>query len=296
MEKAAITTLLQDFSIETTPRAFEQLEPLVQYLPLGARVFVTFLPSARFSDTIQTAEKIAAQGFRPVVHVAARNLQSTQELQEGLAQLQASGIRDLLLLAGSMIHSQSPYPNALTILDSGVLEQFSWNSIGFAGHPEGHPDVNAEQLMQAAQHKWQYAQNYPREYYLTTQFCFTAEPVIAWRQALLAAGIHFPVRIGVAGLASTAALIRHAKLCGVGASMNFLIKNMGTFRHLLGGIEAPSRLLMDLAQALMNQTIGSRIALHFFPLGDFTRTTAWLSAIQAGRFFIDDKRGVIVEN
>lgn len=294
MEKNLIQQLIQDFSIETTPRGFAKLAPLSQYLPANTRVFVTFLPGAKFADTVKSAEKIASQGFTPVVHIAARNLASAQELQEGLARLQASDIRDLLVLAGGASSSNSPYANALALLESGVLEQFAWRSIGFAGHPEGHPDVKHEELWRALQLKWQYAKDYPRDYYLATQFCFTAEPVIAWRQALLAAGIEFSVRLGVAGLASTAALIKHATFCGVGASMNFLVKNMSSFRHLIGGIEAPSKLLWDLANALEQGILGENVRLHFFPLGDFSRTTSWISAIQAGKFHID-KVGVKVD-
>lgn len=294
MEKALVQQLIQDFSIETTPRGFAKLAPLSQYLPEKTRVFVTFLPNAKFSDTIESAEKIAAQGFTPVVHIAARNLASQQELQEGLARLQEGGISDLLLLAGGANTTHSPYSNSLALLESGVLERFSWRSIGFAGHPEGQPDVTPEETWRSLQLKWQYAKEYPRDYYLATQFCFAAEPVITWRQALLASGIEFPVRLGVAGLASTAALIKHATLCGVGASINFLVKNMGSFRHLIGGVEAPSKFLCDLASALQQGTLGENVRLHFFPLGDFSRTTTWIAAVQAGKFHIDTE-GVQVD-
>lgn len=295
MNKTAVLQLIQDFSIETTPRGLSKLAPLAQYLPAQTRVFITFLPGVAFADTVRSAQEIAAQGFTPVVHVAARNLQSQAELQEGLEALQAGGIRDLLLLAGGSIHTRSPFQNALEILDSGILESFDWRSIGFAGHPEGHPDVQAEELRRALEIKWQYARQYPREYYLATQFCFQAEPVIAWRQSLLAADIHFPLRLGVAGLANTAALIRHAQLCGVGPSINFLIKNAGVFRRLLGGVAAPGRLVADLAQAVQDGSIDEDVRLHFFPLGDFSRTTAWITAIQAGKFYLDHQQGVHIE-
>lgn len=293
LEQQAIQSLCQSYSIETTPRGFEKLAPLVNYLPKGTTVYITHLTGSTFADTVRTAEAVVAQGYRAVAHIAARNLASPQELETGLLRLNKAGIGDVLLLAGGA-GSARHYRDSLAILESGILEGYELHSIGFAGHPEGLSVASQYEVDKALQMKQSYAIAHPRKYYLMTQFCFIAEPVLVWCRALKAQGIEFPVHIGIPGVASTVSLIKHAKACGVGASLNFLLQNSGGLRLIMGTSE-PSKLIADLARAQLQENAIFDYRLHFFPLGDFKKTADWVNAVAMGKFTLDAKRGICLE-
>ena len=58
--------------------------------------------------------------------------------------------------------------------------------------------------------------------HIVTQFCFEGEPIVAWLKRIRAMGVHLPVRIGLAGPAGIATLMRYAMHCGVGNSIRAL--------------------------------------------------------------------------
>lgn len=293
IKKEDVQALCQGYSIETTPRSFTKLAPLASYLPEGTKVYVTHLPGAGLADTVRVAEAIAAQGYQAIPHIAVRNLSSEQELEMGLIRLNKAGIGDILLLAGSA-GSSTHYRDTIDFLQSGILELYDIHSVGFAAHPEGHPFVAQQEIERALIFKQNYAHQHPREYYLMTQFCFTAEPVLQWCASLSEREIDFPVRIGIPGVAGTAALIKHAKACGVGASLNFLLKNGGTLRRLMG-VSEPNKLIMDLSLARAKAELSAQHQLHFYPLGDFQKTSDWVNAILMGRFTVTRNKGITLE-
>ena len=61
-----------------------------------------------------------------------------------------------------------------------------------------------------------FAERSGAELYVVTQFCFEAEPVIAWDRRIQAEGNRLPIYIGVPGLATIKTLLAHAKACGIG--------------------------------------------------------------------------------
>src|SRR3546814_11330104 len=71
------------------------------------------------------------------------------------------------------------------------------------------------------------------QFYIATQFCFEAAPIIAWDKAMRAAGNRLPIHIGVPGLATIKTLINHAKACGVGPSMRFLTRQARNVAKLM---------------------------------------------------------------
>lgn len=293
VQETVIQQFVNGYSIEVTPRGLAKKLSLNRVLPKGTQVYVTFLPTAPFSESIEAAISLLSQGFKPVVHVAVRNVRSQKELENGLHSLNKNGIRDILLLAGGA--SGKPFfKDSLAILESKLLENFEWDSIGFAGHPEGHPTVSDDELWRALEIKRTYAEQHPRNYYLMTQFCFTASPIIAWCEALQKHNNVFPLKIGIPGIASTASLIKHARNCGVGASIAFLLNSGSKWRNLLTGMSEPSQLVHDLAMAYADGKLASNTTLHAFPLGGFDSTVSWLNAIVDGKFTINKKQGIKV--
>jgi methylenetetrahydrofolate reductase (NADPH) len=79
-----------------------------------------------------------------------------------------------------------------------------------------------------------------------------------------------PLRVGVAGPASRASLLKYALICGVGASVRALKERPGT-RGLLTG-ETPAELLTQLARAgAADSSLGIQ-GVHFFTFASLSGT------------------------
>src|SRR5438270_424257 len=68
--------------------------------------------------------------------------------------------------------------------------------------------------------------------HIVTQFVFSAAPILAWIARMRELGIEAPVRVGIAGPASVATLMRFAAICGVKTSARALARNAGLAKHL----------------------------------------------------------------
>jgi methylenetetrahydrofolate reductase (NADPH) len=101
------------------------------------------------------------------------------------------------------------------------------------------------------------------------------------------------VRIGLAGPASVATLLRFAAICGVAASARALARNAGLAKHLLAA-NAPDAIIRSLAAARVTRTLGD-VAPHFFTFGGLGATSRWAAAVAAGRVTLDRSGGFRVE-
>lgn len=288
MMREKITGLIRSASIEITPKMLIKMGRMPDFLPQGMKVSVTYLAGSTFLDTVDCAIRLKVQGFRPIVHLAACHLKSSDELIEGLDLLQEHQIRDLLILGGSSFSMHKVFKDSLALLSSGIIERYQWDSIGFAGYPEGNPTISKEKLWQALFYKQSYAKTFPCDYYLVSQFCFIADHFLKWQEDMLSYGIDFPLRFGIAGVTNISSLIKYAHICGVNASFSFLRANrMFAFRLL--GMSSPAALVYDLAKYhCAHEDVNYQ--LHFFPLGGFDTTTLWMNAILQGKFNVDETR------
>lgn len=281
--KEDIQALLRDYSVETTPKGARDTGDFSRWLNPGTQVYVTFLPGSSVEDTIETAAVLKQQGMRPVPHLALRSIESEAQLRKVLGRLNDLEIRDVLLIAGALNQAKGPYYSVQKMLQDGLFEEYDFTGIGFAGHPEGSPDIGIDDLRYAETFKQLYATDHPRKYWFVSQFCFAVEPVITWQRQLFERNITLPLRVGVAGLATVATLVKHAKACGIGPSISYLIKNNRGFRHLMS-TSAPDQIMMQLAAFCASEPQHRIAGLHFYPLGGFARTMAWIHAVEAGRF------------
>ena len=111
---------------------------------------------------------------------------------------------------------------------------------------------------------------------MATQFCFEADPIIAWVERLNAEGIHIPVHIGIAGPAKLQTLIKFAIACGVGPSLKVLQKRAMDVSKLLLPYE-PDEVIAGLAaHKAANPEFGIE-AVHFFPLGGIKTNAQWVT-------------------
>ncbi len=276
-----IQELVRGFSIEVTPRGFAKIGDLRACLPAATRVYVTCLAGADFRESVSVVAAILRQGYVAVPHIALRGFAGRKQLGDALRELAAMGVDELLLIAGGQKRPQGTLTSTLDILENGLLAEIPFTAFAFAGHPEGHPSIAEAEIWRALQDKQRFADSAAANVYLLTQFCFLADPVARWCEALAAHGIDLPVHVGIPGVASAKSLLDHARLCGVGDSIRFLRNNASGVRRLIQ-LTAPDKLLCELAVRKHAGQLGNVKRLHFFPLGGFSRTAAWLQAVCCG--------------
>jgi methylenetetrahydrofolate reductase (NADPH) len=278
--RVAIVNLARGFSLETTPRQAEKVADFGAVLPRGSRVFIAFIPGEQPAAILALAGRLLAEGMVPVPHIAARNLASAGAFERFARDLHGVGVRQALLLAGGASHPAGSLASSLELLESGVIEGLGFEQVFVAGHPEGHADVGPGELAAAlgAKNEWARRTGVPAT--IVTQFGFDGEAILAWAQAIGAAGNRLPIRVGVAGPASLASLLKYAKMCGVNASMTMLAKAGGRLIQLVGQ-STPDGLITDLATQRQGWSELVR-DLHFYPFGGFERTASWATRLSLG--------------
>jgi methylenetetrahydrofolate reductase (NADPH) len=165
-------------------------------------------------------------------------------------------------------------------MQAGAFQKVGIMRMAIAGFPEGNPNIPEPVLQEALRAKVNFAVNTGLELSIVTQFCFTAEPIVRWLQCTRAQGIENAVRVGLAGPASAATLLRYAVRCGIGNSLHVLTKHP-SFAKLLNerGPEPIIRDLVAQAGAGNNGNLALGIAgLHFFVFGGFNKTVDWINA------------------
>jgi methylenetetrahydrofolate reductase (NADPH) len=111
---------------------------------------------------------------------------------------------------------------------------------------------------------------------IVTQFCFEAAPIAAWLEHLRAEGFDVPVRIGVAGPAGTASLLKFGMRCGVGNSLRALRARGAQLGRLLGDT-TPDELLSSIARELNGRGLGPIAGIHLYMFGGVKKTGEWLA-------------------
>jgi methylenetetrahydrofolate reductase (NADPH) len=109
---------------------------------------------------------------------------------------------------------------------------------------------------------------------LATQFCFEADPIIAWADALKDAGITLPIHIGIAGPAKLQTMIKFAMACGVGPSLRVLQRRAMDVTKLLLPYN-PDEVITALAAHKAANPDFNVTNVHFFPLGGIKTNAQW---------------------
>ena len=284
-----IVDLVQGFTIETTPGSAAKIPDYREHLRPGTQVAVTFLPGSDFADTLATATRLKDEGFEPMPHFAARSIPGKAALEDYLKALKdATDLRHVVALAGAVDSPLGPFESSMDILETGLFDKYGIETIGVAGHPEGTPDISPSALAEALAWKNAFAARSDARLYIATQFCFEAAPIIAWDRAIQAAGNSLPIHIGVPGLATIKTLINHAKACGVGPSMRFLTRQARNVARLMT-VNAPDKLLFDLARYKAMDPDCGIAKIHMYPLGGLRRSAAWTYAVNDGAFTLKPK-------
>ncbi len=284
-----IVDFTTDFTVETTPGSAAKTPDYRVHLRPGAKIAVTFLPGSDFADTIKVSKRLREEGFEPLPHFAARSIASRANLEDSLKQLTGEvGITEIVALGGAVNKPVGEFDSSMAILETGLFDKYGIKKIGVAGHPEGSPDISDEAIKEALAWKYAFAERTGADLYIATQFCFEADPIIAWDKKIQADGNKMPVHIGVPGLATIKTLIGHAKACGVGPSMRFLTRQARNVAKLLT-VSTPDKLLLDLARYKATDPNCGIAKVHFYPLGGMRKTAAWAYGVVDGDFTLKAK-------
>jgi len=290
-EKQNILKFLENTSVEVTPGGAKKIEDFREILRPGTTVFVTFLPGSDFRDTVDCVKRLFAEGMNPVPHFAARSIPSKDFFEENLKILQAEAqVDEALLIGGGVDNPVGEFTSSMEVLRTDLFQEYGIKKLGVAGHPEGSPDIPPEEVNKALLEKNAYAKEHGIDMYITTQFCFEADPIIEWDKRIRAEGNELPIHIGIPGLATIKTLMNHAKHCGIGPSMRVLTRQAANIAKLMT-TRMPDQLTRDLANYQANDPDCGINLCHLYPLGGMKKSAAWLYAVIDGDFELNDKGG-----
>ena len=269
-----LAAMLSTASVEVSSRG-HQLAELRDHFSPGIDVTITFLPGDDYRHNVETAAALRRLGFNPVLHVAAREMRSRDALDDFLARARGEAEANrILVIAGDTLRALGPFKSSADICASGAIEAHGIRAVSFAGHPEGHPQLDAEKAMTALAAKRDWGRRSGVRVDLVSQFCFESAPILAWLKELEAHDLDIPVHIGLAGPASPTTLAKFALRCGVGNSLRSLRDHIGRFGRLLME-DGPDDVLRGLwtSPSIAKTPIAG---LHFFPFGGLRKTSQWL--------------------
>jgi methylenetetrahydrofolate reductase (NADPH) len=265
-------------TIEVSTRQKNADEILKAHLAPGTGVNVTFLPNDERDSAADMISRVARAGFKPIPHLTARSFASREELDQWLARLSGdAGVNSALLLAGDVDAPRGPYAATLDLMQSGLLQKHGVLDVWVAGHPEGHPKVARDIMDAALLDKLAFARANGLSAGIVTQFCFEAEPVHSFVARVREAGFDAPVRVGVAGPASAANLLKFGMLCGVGNSLRAL-RSQGSRLVKLLGDTTPDELIGEIFEGPAEKRPDS---VHIYVFGGLEKTGKWLNAARA---------------
>lgn len=269
--------LLTHVSTETLPD-IDQVDKVCAHVPAGARVFVASLPSRDRADTVAAAKLLNERGYVAVPHIAARALPSHAALEDFLYRLTGeAGCREALAIAGDRPDVAGPYAETMDLLLTGALERHGLQTIHVGAHPEGNRHIGDAALREALLKKDHYARSSDADFDFVTQFVFDGATVVDWARTLRGLDIRLPVRLGIAGPADLATLLRYAKICGIGVSTRALMRQGAGSVKLIRRTVKPDELIAGLVDAAGNDPLPEIAGLHIFPFGGVGRAMEWLA-------------------
>lgn len=274
MTAATNWNCLDGLSMEATARDIPHLTAMASRFAPGTVIGIPYLANEFDADRLHAAATIRGLGFTPMPHLAARRLASRDAFARLLAGWAQAKVERLLVLAGDCARPEGPFADALALLDTGLLPGHGIRDVVISGYPEGHPQIPDPRLARAMRDKLAAiaAQGMAAE--IATQFCFSAERLLAWLDELRAGGITAPVRLGIPGPANLRILLRYAALCGVSASAAVLAR-YGFSLTKLRSHAGPDQLVRALASGLAPARHGPVFA-HFYPFGGMSNLAIWL--------------------
>ncbi len=274
-----VEAFVKGFSIEVMPRTAEKVDSFRDILPKGTRVYIAHIEGTPIGDMVATARRLNGEGYPVMPHFPARIIPDRATLADWIARYQGEAdVKQALLLGGGVNSPAGDFDASMQLIETGLFDSF--DRLHVAGHPEGNRDIDKDGgdaiIMQALKWKQAFSERSDAKMAIATQFCFEADPVIAWVNRLAAEGITLPVHIGIAGPAKLQTLIKFAIACGVGPSLRVLQKRAMDVTKLLLPYEPTDVVAALAAHKAAHPGFGIE-SVHFFPLGGIKTNAAWVT-------------------
>lgn len=269
--------LVEGYSLEITGKEKDVvgLTEAASLIPQGTKVNVTFLGNEDLQMRVAAAKAVKGLGFVPVPHISARRLASQAQLEEFLDALAEIGATEhVFAVGGDPATPEGPYPDALTMIRSGVLQQYGVKEVSIAGYPEGHPDIATDVLWQHLEDKSAALKEQGLDAVILTQFSFDTDPVMSWIKGVRDRGIDTQIRLGTPGPAGIKRLISFASRFGVGANA-MIVKKYGFSLTNLMGSAGPDTFVSDLAALFDADPSVGAVKLHMYTFGGLEATATW---------------------
>lgn len=256
-------------------------DAVMEHLPSAAKITVTASPIKGMEPTLDLTERLSANGYEVVPHIAARLVRDGEHLAEILARLDGSGVRDIFVVAGDAPEAAGEFEGAVSLLRAISGLDHTVEEIGVGGYPEGHPFLTAGGSMGNLAEKAEYAT------YIVGQICFSPETVSDWISSVRDSGITLPLYVGIPAPVSNRKLLRVSSRIGLGESARFLKKHGNlVLRMFLPGAYSPDRLLGGLRPTVENPASTVR-GFHIYTFNELGGIEAWrkrlVSSIENGR-------------
>ncbi|GAA3804733.1 methylenetetrahydrofolate reductase [Nocardioides panacisoli] len=266
-DAATIRRLLGTARYEVLPtRSIE--EKVLASVPTSVAVTVTASPSMGLERTLETAERLAKNGYSVVPHIAARMVHGRPELEELVERLRASGITNVFVPGGDA-EADGTYPDALAMLEDLTAIGSPFAEVGVTGYPESHPTIHDDLTVQSMWDKRKHAT------YVVSNLTFDPAVIKDWVHRMRLRGITLPLLIGVPGPVDRAKLLGMATKIGVGDSTRFLSKQKGLMTRLV----APGGFTGESFLTRVAPTVGEPEArvtgLHVYTFNQVAETEAW---------------------
>lgn len=270
-QSEALATVLRHPTYEVIP--IKGVEEAVADLPREIRLTITSSPVHGVDRTVEVAGRLSGMGFRIVPHLAARFVTDQSHLAKIIARLSEHDVREIFVIGGDRDTPLGDFASAASLLDAISAEGMSFEEVGVAGYPEGHPTISDSALTAALSEKS------PHATYIASQLCFDPQATRAWGDRMRQHGVTMPIEVGVPGVVPVAKLMRISTKIGVGQSLRFLRSNRGLITALLRqpGTYRPDRLMAQLEPALADPATPVR-GFHIYTFNEVARTEEWRQA------------------
>ena len=245
------------------------IEDKLDSLPSDMYLAVTCSPTKGVDETLELSEKLIERGFKVTPHIASKCVSGERHLEAIIKKLDELGIESIFVPGGDRPEPMGDFNNALDLLKALKKLGHNLNKIGMAAHPEGHPDVSDEILMEALEEKKDLAD------FIVTQMCFDAEILNDWMNQIHNKGIELPVWVGLPGVIERGRLLKTSLRIGVGDSLRFLRKKSQVATELMkSSIYNPDDLVRDITEQI--DINDSRLAgYHIYCFNQIETTEKW---------------------
>lgn len=272
-EFAAVVEAVREAYMEIFPTA--TIENRLTALKPGAYVAVTCSPSKGVGETLQMTARLAKRGFRVIPHIAAKMVRDRAHLAEILAWLDDLPVESIFVPGGDAVRPVGEFHTAFELLRAIADFDHRFTEVGVAAHPEGHPNVDDDVLINELKKKQ------PLATYLVTQMCFDADLLGNWLRMIRKNGIELPAWIGIPGVSDRTSLLKTSLRIGVGDSLRYLRRKGAATRRLMqNGAYTPDDLLSGMLPLLADPRLKID-GFHIYCFNQVEKTEQWRAAVLA---------------